>query len=74
MSVFDLKPGQQGMVTRVNARGAVRQRLLDMGLLPNVLLRVERVAPGGGPDWISTQGSQMALRRNEAESILISWK
>ena len=72
MSVSDLKPGQQGMVTRVNARGAVRQRLLDMGLLPNVLLRVERVAPGGGPVWISTQGSQMALRRSEADAILIS--
>jgi DtxR family Mn-dependent transcriptional regulator len=72
MSVSDLRPGQQGKVSRVNAKGAVRQRLLDMGLLPDVVIRVERLAPTGDPVWISLKGSQMALSRKEAEAVLIS--
>ena len=71
-SISDLKPGQQGKVRQVNARGAVRQRLLDMGLLPEVVIRLERVAPTGDPMWISLQGSQIALRCKEAESVLIT--
>jgi DtxR family Mn-dependent transcriptional regulator len=72
MSVSDLRPGQQGTVRQVNAKGAVRQRLLDMGLLPDVVVRVERFAPTGGPVWICFNGSQVALRREEAEAVLIS--
>ena len=72
MSVSDLRPGQQGKVSHVNARGAVRQRLLDMGLLPDVVIRVERLAPTGDPVWISLKGFQIALRRKEAKAVLIS--
>jgi len=72
MSVSDLQPGQQGKVRQINARGAVRQRLLDMGLLPQVVVRMERVAPTGDPLWISLHGSHIALRREEAETVLIS--
>jgi DtxR family Mn-dependent transcriptional regulator len=71
MSLLDLKPGQEGTVRQVNARGAVRQRLLDMGLLPNAVARMERVAPTGDPVWIRLEGSQIALRRKEAASVLI---
>ena len=72
MTISNLRPGEQGKVSQVNARGAVRQRLLDMGLLPDVIVRVERLAPTGDPVWISLKGSQIALRRNEAEAVLIS--
>jgi ferrous iron transport protein A len=71
VSIRDLQVGQKGRIVQVNARGAVRQRLLDMGLLPDVPVRLERLAPTGDPLWISLQGSQIALRRKEAESVLI---
>lgn len=71
MSLLDLKPGQSGKVLHVNAEGAVRQRLLDMGLVPNVIIRLERVAPVGDPVWVSLDGSQMALRRKEAATVVI---
>lgn len=67
-----LKPGFEGRVMQVNAAGAIRQRLLDMGLLPGVTVRVERVAPGGDPVWIQVQGTQLALRKKEAESVLVT--
>ena len=72
MSLLALMPGQEGKVRQVSARGAVRQRLLDMGLLPDVVTRMERVAPTGDPVWISLEGSQIALRRKEAASVLIT--
>lgn len=71
-SLLDLTPGQEGRIRQVNAKGAVRQRLLDMGLLPDVVARMERVAPTGDPVWISLEGSQIALRRKEAGSVIIA--
>ena len=72
VAVSELKPGQQGRVTHVNGTGAIRQRMLDMGILPNVLVEVERRAPGGDPIWIKLQGFQLSLRRKEAEAVLVA--
>ncbi len=66
-----LAPGDQGRVTQVGGQGAVRQRILDMGILPGVEVRVERMAPAGDPIWIRIGGFQLSLRRAEAESIQV---
>lgn len=71
MSLADLKPGKGALVTKIDAAGAVRQRLLDMGVLPNTPIQIERVGLGGDPYWVRCQGAQLALRRSEASSILI---
>jgi DtxR family Mn-dependent transcriptional regulator len=71
MSLADLKPGKGALVTKIDAAGAVRQRLLDMGVLPNTPIHIERVGLGGDPFWVRCQGAQLALRRSEASSILI---
>ncbi len=72
MSVFELEPGSEGKVTQVNAYGAIRQRLLDMGILPDARVEVERVAPSGEPIWIRLHGTQLALRRQEAQAVMVS--
>lgn len=71
MSIARMEPGQQGRVRQIGGRGAVRQRLLDMGLLPDVTLMMERKAPTGDPVWIRLQGFEMALRRSEAELVTV---
>lgn len=71
MSVASLKPGQRAVVTRISATGALRQRLLDVGILPGTTIDVERSGPGGHPLWIRCQGGCMALRRGEASSIRV---
>ena len=71
MSVYDLQPGQSARVTHVNARGSVRQRLLDMGLLPDASVEMVRVAPAGHPVWVRLDGTQLALRQAEARAVLI---
>jgi DtxR family transcriptional regulator, Mn-dependent transcriptional regulator len=72
MSLADLKPGESGTVRQINTSGAIRQRLLDMGVLPDVVVRIERVAPSGDPVWIKLHGYQLSLRMNEAKAVLIS--
>ena len=71
MSIATLKPGEQARVTQVNGTGAVRQRMLDMGILPDVLVEVERVAPAGDPIWIKIQGFQLSLRLKEAATVMV---
>ncbi len=71
MSVAELGPGERGTISQVNAHGAVRQRLLDMGVLPDVAIEVERTAPTGDPIWVKVEGNQLALRRAEAKAVRI---
>lgn len=70
-SVYDLRPGQAATVTHVHARGSVRQRLLDMGVLPDASVELVRVAPAGNPVWIRLDGAQLALRKAEAQAVLV---
>lgn len=69
MTVFDLSPGDLATVTAVNGTGAIRQRLLDMGIVPKAQLSIARIAPGGGPIWIKLSDSQFALRTQEAQAV-----
>ncbi len=71
VSVHELVPGQHGIVTHIGSQGAVRQRLLNMGLLPGSEIVLERFAPAGDPVWIRLGSSQIALRRSEAEALQV---
>ncbi len=59
-------------VQMVKGEGALRQRLLDLGLLPGAELQVLRAAPAAGPLWIQLRGSQLSLRRREADVVLVT--
>ncbi len=71
LTVYDLKPGEFGKVTKVTASGAIRQRLIDMGVIPGTRVKMERLAPAGEPVWIVLDGIHLSLRRHEAEAVLI---
>ena len=71
-SILDLNTGDSGLIGRVLGSGSIRQRLLDMGLLPKQMITLKRMAPRGGPVWIELNGTQLALRREEASVILMS--
>ena len=74
MSIQDLKPGTTGRVVRIEGSGPIRQRLLDMGIMPDVHIELERVSPTGDPILIKFQGTQLSLRRKEAASVVVSGK
>jgi ferrous iron transport protein A len=71
MRLADLRLGQTAVVTHINATGALRRRLLDMGILPDTAVGLERPGVGGEPLWIRCQGDRLTLRRSEANSILV---
>ncbi|NLH51194.1 MAG: DtxR family transcriptional regulator [Myxococcales bacterium] len=68
----DLTPGRHARVAKINARGALRQRLIDMGMLPLTEVEVERVAPSGDPIWIRIRGFNLSLRKEEAQGIVVT--
>jgi len=72
VNLGELAPGQRGAVTQIKARGSVRQRLIDMGMLPNTEVAVERVAPSGDPIWIKIRGFNLSLRKEEAQGIIVA--
>ena len=56
---------------QVQAQGQVRQRLLEMGFIRGVRLRVEKLAPLGDPMELVIKGYHLSLRREESSCILV---
>ena len=59
------------LVCEVKGSGPIRQRLFDMGILPEVNLRIERISLAGGTIWIEFEGRHLALRKQEANTIFV---
>ena len=55
----------------VQAKGQVRQRLLEMGFIRGARLRVEKLAPLGDPLELVIKGDHLSLRRDESSCILV---
>ncbi len=72
LSLERLPVGHRARVDAIAGDGAIRQRLLDMGLLPGRTIRLIRVAPAAGPLWLGLDGSQLSLRRSEASRVLVT--
>ena len=70
MSTLDsLVPGESGIIVSVGGSGALRHRLLDMGLTPRIAVRVERIAPMGDPMELYLRGYRLTLRKEDASKI-----
>lgn len=64
-----LKPGESGVIKTVGGEGALRLRLLDMGLIPRTKVKVQKVAPLGDPIQILIRGYDLTLRKEDAAMI-----
>ncbi len=71
MTLAELKIGQSARILAVGGEGALRCRLLDMGLIPKTQLTLQKIAPMGDPLEIHIRGYELTLRREEAEKIEI---
>ncbi|HAH75564.1 MAG TPA: ferrous iron transport protein B [Kandleria vitulina] len=68
-TIKDLKIGQSGRITSVGGEGALRQHILDMGLIPGVDISVIKYAPMGDPVELRVHGYELTLRLEDAAKI-----
>lgn len=69
MTLDELKIGSSAVITAVGGDGALRCRLLDMGLIPRTRVTLQKVAPMGDPIEIRVRGYELTLRVEEAKKI-----
>ena len=69
MKLNELAVGQEGIILAVGGQGALRQHMLDMGVIPGVHVYVEKLAPMGDPIEIRLHGYQLTLRLADAADI-----
>ena len=63
------KIGQTVTVTRLNGEGALRRRIMDMGITKGTPIYVRKVAPLGYPVEVTVRGYELSIRKGDAESI-----
>lgn len=73
LTLSQILPSEKARITRIRpGGGAIRQRLLDMGVTKGTEFTVERKAPLGDPVEILIKGYHLAIRKNEADFIEVT--
>ena len=69
MTLRETKTGQTVKVVKLNGEGAVKRRIMDMGITKGVEIYVRKVAPLGDPVEVTVRGYELSLRKADAEMI-----
>ena len=69
MTLDTVKPGEGGVIEAVYGEGALRRRLLDMGLTPGTRVMIKKMAPMGDPIELSLRGYLLSIRKEDAAKI-----
>ena len=65
----DVKVGQTATVVKLHGEGALRRRIMDMGITKGVEIFVRKAAPLGDPIELNLRGYELSLRKDDAEMI-----
>ncbi len=69
MTLDKLEIGKKSKIIAIHGSGALRDRLLDMGLTPNTQVMIRKFAPMGDPVELTLRGYELTLRIEDAKSI-----
>lgn len=69
MTLRDVKVGKTASVVKLHGEGAVKRRIMDMGITKGVSIFVRKVAPLGDPVEVTVRGYELSLRKADAEMI-----
>lgn len=69
MTLKEAKIGQTVTVKKLHGEGAVKRRIMDMGITKGVTISVRKVAPLGDPIEITVRGYELSLRKADADMI-----
>ncbi len=67
----DVPIGQSATVRRLMGEGELKRRIMNMGLTKGAQVQVRKVAPLGDPIEITVRGTEVSLRKTEAEHVLV---
>ena len=67
----DVPVGASAKVIKLHGEGAIRRRIMDMGITKGVTIRVRKLAPLGDPMELTLRGYELSLRKADAEMIEI---
>ena len=65
----EVKVGETVKVVKLNGEGAVKRRIMDMGITKGVEIYVRKVAPLGDPVEVTVRGYELSLRKADAEMV-----
>ena len=68
----DVKVGQTCVVSKLTGTGAIKRRIMDMGLTKGASVYVLKVAPLGDPIEVTVRGYELSLRKDEAQNVEVS--
>lgn len=68
----ETKPGQTVTVKKLHGEGAVKRRIMDMGITKGVTVTVRKLAPLGDPIEVTVRGYELSLRKADAEMIEVN--
>lgn len=71
MTLADIKIGESAYIRDVGGDGALRRRLLDMGLTPKTKVLLKKTAPLGDPLELFLRGYELTLRKEDAKNIKV---
>ena len=69
MTLKEVKPGTTVLVTKVSGEGAIKRRIMDMGITKGMEIYVRKVAPLGDPVEVAVRGYELSVRKADAELI-----
>lgn len=69
MTLRDASVGQTVKVKKLNGEGAVKRRIMDMGITKGIDIYVRKVAPLGDPIEVTVRGYELSLRKADSELI-----
>ena len=65
----EIKVGQSAIIKKIHGDGALKRRIMDMGITKGVEVNIRKVAPLGDPLEITVRGYELSIRKNDAELI-----
>jgi Fe2+ transport system protein A len=68
----DIKPGQSARVVKLHGEGAIRRRIMDMGITRGVEIHVRKMAPLGDPMEVNVRSYELSLRKEDAAKIEVA--
>lgn len=74
MTLKDVKPGATVKVVKISGEGAIKRRIMDMGLTKGIEVFVRKVAPLGDPVEVTVRGYELTVRKGDAELVEVETK